>query len=199
MKARVGLLASAIAMTLATFAISAPANAGDKHRRHKHRAVYSGVEYARVVDVDPIVRRVRVSAPERECWNESEPVRTHSRTEVRSTLIGGLIGAAVGHRVSGRHDISTPVAVVGGAAIGAAVGNGIGERRADRNGHYETGYRSVQRCEVGYRDVWEEHIEGYRVTYLYHGREFTSMMPYDPGDRVRVNVDVSPQYVGYYR
>jgi len=46
---------------------------------------------------------------------------------------------------------------------------------------------------VTYRDTWEERVEGYRVTYVYHGREYTTRMPYDPGQRVRVNIDVSPE------
>ncbi|MBC8027966.1 MAG: hypothetical protein H7Y89_18395, partial [Steroidobacteraceae bacterium] len=28
-------------------------------------------EYARVVDVEPLTRRIRVSEPRRECWNET--------------------------------------------------------------------------------------------------------------------------------
>ena len=36
--------------------------------RDRGRAEY---DYARVVDVDPIYRHVRVSMPRRECWNET--------------------------------------------------------------------------------------------------------------------------------
>ncbi|MBC7983201.1 MAG: hypothetical protein H7Y02_05030 [Candidatus Obscuribacterales bacterium] len=212
MKARIGLLASTIALTLGALVASTTASAGDKHHdkhyKKRHRDVrytevrYNDVNYARVVDVDPIIRRVRVSAPERECWDERQEVSAGpSRTQVRSTLVGGLIGAAVGHRVGGRADIPTPVAIIGGSMIGAAVGNGIGERRALRNGDYDRPhYQTVQRCEVNYREEWAERIDGYRVTYLYHGREYTTRMPYDPGDRIRINVDVSPEVNGgYYR
>src|SRR4051812_48770836 len=30
-----------------------------------------GYDYARVVDVQPLTRRVRVTAPQRECWDET--------------------------------------------------------------------------------------------------------------------------------
>ena len=39
---------------------------------------------------------------------------------------------------------------------------------------------------------YEERIDGYDVTYRYHGRLHHTRMPYDPGKRVRVRTDVSP-------
>ena len=33
----------------------------------------------------------------------------------------------------------------------------------------------------------------YDVTYEYNGRRYTRRMSYNPGDRLRVRVDVSPQ------
>ena len=50
----------------------------------------------------------------------------------------------------------------------------------------------VQRCETRYRDSWEERTDGYRVTYVYNGRRQVTELPYRPGDRIRVRVDVSP-------
>ncbi|HYM35429.1 MAG TPA: hypothetical protein VET48_08540, partial [Steroidobacteraceae bacterium] len=73
--------------------------------------------------------------------------------------------------------------------------NDIGARRTESRGDYrEVGYRPVERCEVRYRDSYEERVDGYRVTYVYHGREYTTRMPYDPGRHIRVNVDVSPEF-----
>ena len=178
---------------------STAALAGDKHYQDRgHRDSYRDVEYARVVDVDPIIRRVRISSPQRECYQEDVPVNRGSRTEARSTLIGGLIGAAVGHRVAHHNnDLPNGLAVVGGSIIGAAIGNNVGVNRAARNGEYDSvGYRTVERCQVSYRDQWEEQVDGYRVTYVYHGREYTTRLPYDPGNRLRVDVDVRP--VGRY-
>ena len=50
----------------------------------------------------------------------------------------------------------------------------------------------VQRCDTRYEKEYEERIDGYRVTYEYNGREFTTRMPYDPGEKIRVRVAVSP-------
>ena len=49
----------------------------------------------------------------------------------------------------------------------------------------------VQRCEVRYEKRYEERIDGYRVTYEYNGREYTTRLPYDPGERIRVRVAVA--------
>ena len=55
--------------------------------------------------------------------------------------------------------------------------------------------RASTRCSVARRATttkWQERIDGYRVTYVYHGRRQVTEMPYRPGDRIRVRVDVSP-------
>ena len=50
----------------------------------------------------------------------------------------------------------------------------------------------MQRCDVRYEHEYEERIDGYRVTYEYNGREYTTRMPYDPGERIKVRVAVAP-------
>ena len=151
-------------------------------------------DFARVVNVEPIVHRVRVSTPSQECWNEERPVYGRSSgTVARSTLVGGLIGAAIGHQIGFHAGYRDPGAVIGASIIGATIGNSIGESRAERRGEYDpVGYEPVQKCSVNYHDEWQDQVDGYRVTYVYNGREYTTRMPYDPGPRIRVNVDVSP-------
>lgn len=189
----VAKLVSKTALTaLGVIGLSSVVLADQPHwARSKH---HRDVDYARVIDVDPIIRRVRVSAPQRECWEETRAVRSGpSRTEVRSTIVGGLIGAAVGHHIGRVHDVRDPAVVVGGSLIGAAIGNNIGVNKAERRGDYrDPAYHTVQRCELTHRDVWEERIDGYRVTYVYKGRHFTTHMPYDPGRRLLVDVNVRP-------
>lgn len=172
-------------------------NQGKGHDRHYERG-YRDSDYAKVIDVDPIVRRVRVSAPQESCWVEEEPVRSGpARSEVRGTLIGGLIGAAVGHQMGRHHDVGA-AAIVGGSMIGAAIGNGVGAGKAERRGEYvPIRYRDVERCQVSYRETWEDRIDGYEVTYVYNGRKYTTVMPYDPGKRVLVDVNVRP-VIGRY-
>jgi uncharacterized protein YcfJ len=203
-----------VATAAATMALGFSGSAlADRHGRHGHhhqhqhhqhhhqhqRHVVVTHEYARVLDVDPIISRVRVSNPARECWNETQTVYTNPRSSTpRSTLVGGLIGGAVGHRIGHRAGLGhDPMAVVAGGLIGAAIGHDIGERRDERNGNYAVPVeRSVERCNVSYHDSWEERIDGYRVTYIYHGRTYTTRMPYDPGPTVRMNDDLSSGWNG---
>jgi uncharacterized protein YcfJ len=49
----------------------------------------------------------------------------------------------------------------------------------------------IQRC--GTVDATRMQLQGYEVHYVYGGREYTTQMPYDPGQRLRVNVDVQPE------
>ena len=51
--------------------------------------------------------------------------------------------------------------------------------------------RDVQRCATF--DATRSQLTGYEVHYVYGGREYTTQLAYDPGDRIRVNVDVQPE------
>ncbi|MGE0113961.1 MAG: glycine zipper 2TM domain-containing protein [Steroidobacteraceae bacterium] len=150
------------------------------------RAPVNEFDYARVVDVDPIVRRVAVESPQRDCWYEDQQVYGQPRSAT-PTILGAIIGGVVGHQFGSGH--SRNVGTVAGAVLGASVGHDV----SARNAGVET--RSVQRCEVRGYQAWEERIDGYRVTYVYHGREYRTVMPYDPGDRVQVRVGMDVDVV----
>ena len=73
-----------------------------------------------------------------------------------------------------------------------AIGAGVGYTNATRQYGAQTREEVVQRCDVRYEREYEERIDGYRVTYEYNGREYTTRMPYDPGERIKVRVAVAP-------
>jgi len=155
---------------------------------------YDGAyDYAKVIDVQPLVTRVRVSTPVQECWDETRydqgGFRGPDRGSAGGTLLGAVIGAAIGNQIG--HGDGRRAATAAGAVIGAGIGNSQAQRRA---GYPSTPPReySVQRCETRYHDEWQERTDGYRVTYLYHGRRQVTELPNRPGDRIRVRVDVSP-------
>ena len=151
-------------------------------------------DYAKVVDVQPLTTRVRVSTPQRECWDETRAEAPApmppSRSVAGGTLLGAAIGAVIGHQIgSGR---GRDAATVGGAIVGAGIGH---QQAVKRSGYVPPPPReyTVQRCETRYREEWQERVDGYRVTYVYHGREQVTEMPYRPTkDRIRVRVDVTP-------
>jgi uncharacterized protein YcfJ len=157
---------------------------------NSREAAYQDYEFARVVRTDPIVRQVRIETPRRECWDETRTVTEDPHISEPAvggrTLLGGIIGGVIGHQFgSGR---GRDAATVAGAAIGAGVGYDSARRTYGTRSTDEV----VQRCQVRYEDQYEERIEGYRVTYEYNGREYTTRMPYDPGSKIRVRVAVSP-------
>jgi len=159
-----------------------------------------GIDYARVVDVAPIVRQVRIETPARECWHETE-YRTirrgndYSRGSVDSplpTIAGGIIGGVIGNQFGGGSGRNAMTAV--GALVGASIATEAA-RNDDyrRDASYERRPVTVERCEtrVSYRE--EERIEGYRVTYVYAGREYMTTMASPPGNRIPVRVTVVPK------
>ncbi len=151
-------------------------------------------DYARVVNVEPIVRYVRVETPVRECWDEEvhegAPYgRHHGHGTAGPTIAGGILGGVIGHQFgSGR---GKDAATVAGVLIGSAIAHDRAARRRSP-AYYETRSRTVERCDVRYETHEEERIDGYRVTYEYNGRVQTTRMPYDPGKQIKVRVSVSP-------
>lgn len=149
------------------------------------RPVY---DYAKVISVQPIVRYVTVQTPVRECWQDTEYYTTHHQRHAtrRSTLVGAIIGGVIGHQFGSGH--GKDAATAAGAMVGAAIGHDSAHRRYGtvRNS------RPVQRCETQYRNHQEERIDGYNVVYRYHGQKYATRMPYDPGKRIKIRVDIRP-------
>jgi uncharacterized protein YcfJ len=155
-----------------------------------------GYQYAKVVDVEPIYRHVRVQVPERECWTEIEyetvPRRyQRSRSSAVPTIAGGVIGGVVG-RQFGKGDGRDAMTVLG-TLIGAAVGHQAGQQRYADDYRYESvRERPVERCQTHYRTEERRDLDGYLVTYRYAGREYTTRTTEHPGERIRVRVEVTP-------
>ena len=159
---------------------------------HGHGYGHYGPDYvyARVVDVDPVVRYVTVDRPEQRCWNEAVRRPVVSSNVAGQTVAGGIIGATIGH-ILGHGD--SPALTVAGGAAGAA----IAHENAIRNGAVvETRSDVVQRCETVGHPFTERQIDGYRVTYVLDGRHYTTHTDYRPGDRIQVAVNARP--VGYW-
>ncbi len=173
---------------IATLALAAMLFGSNAWANHDFgRAKY---DYATVISAEPIVNYVTVSTPVRECWEEMQyyTVDRHRHDRRATTLFGAVIGGVIGNQFgSGR---GNDAATVAGTLIGAAIAN---DAHHDRYGDgVERVGRPVERCETRYREHREKQIEGYRVMYRYHGQRYVTEMPYDPGRRIRVRVDVRP-------
>lgn len=183
-----------VALLGASLGLAAPAAAG--HDEAKPTTDSRGrYAVARVVDVDPIVRVVRVSEPRRRCWDEDYVVRhapaghAHGHT-AGSAVLGGIIGGAIGNAFgSGR---GRDAATVAGVLIGSSIGHDRAVRDAERHRSDGEEIRTRTRCDV--EDAWreEERIEGYDVTYEFQGDRYRTRMSHDPGDTLKVWVSVRP-------
>lgn len=181
----VAILLTGLSVASAAFA-APPSWSNSRH----NRGYENGYDYAPVVRSEPIVRQVRVETPRRECWDDVRTVESRPHISEPAvggrTLLGSIIGGVIGHQFgSGR---GRDAATIAGAAIGAGVGYDSARRVYGTREEEQV----VQRCQVRYDDEYEERIDGYRVTYEYNGREYTTRMPYDPGRQIRVRVAVAP-------
>lgn len=143
------------------------------------------IEYARVVSSTPVIHQVRINEPRQECHDERVVYRDSGRAYRNGdALVGAIIGGIAGHQFGrGRGNAAA-------TAAGALIGAGVAQ---DRYGYRESERVVYEpRC-VSYSDTrYEERVEGYDVAYKYHGRIYHTQLPYDPGNRIAVSVDVSP-------
>lgn len=146
-------------------------------------------EYAEVLESRPVYQLVEVSTPQEQCWEEEIAVDRRrggdsSTPVIVSTILGGAIGNAVGHNKSNKR-----VGTVLGAVLGHSIGRDI-VRGNNQSSHRQ--YEVVQRCETVYEQHEEERLIGYQVTYLYNGEERSIRTDSDPGDQIRLRVNVQP-------
>ncbi len=147
--------------------------------------------YADVISARPVIRYVNVSNPVRECWQDVEhyTVARKSYGSAGRTLVGAVVGGVVGHQFgSGR---GNDAATVAGTLLGAAIANDVARHR-HAGPAYEQHSRPVRRCETRYEQHQEERIDGYDVVYRYKGQKYATRMPYDPGRKIRIRIDIRP-------
>ncbi|MFZ6693752.1 glycine zipper 2TM domain-containing protein [Undibacterium sp. SXout20W] len=140
-------------------------------------------DYARIINVAPQVEQINI--PRQECQTVYENVQQPQERSNAGGIIGGIAGGLLGSQVgNGNGRIAAAAA---GAITGAIVGD-----RVDNNSNPQPDYttRPVRQCRNV--DNWQTRTNGYAVTYEYNGRTYTSIMPYDPGSRLRLRVSITP-------
>ena len=173
-------------------ALAVPSMAMAGHRDNR--------EYADVVEVTTLYRYVEVQVPHRECWDEVQYIdvpkrhrgRHHYRGSAGATITGGIIGGVIG-RQFGDGDGRDAMTVVG-TLVGAAIGNDIHRSRHRDRGYVRHHVRTetVTRCTTSYSTEERREVDGYLVTYRYNGRRYRTRMDDRPGNRIPINVEVSP-------
>lgn len=194
--------AVAASAAIGALLVAAPASAGH-HDRYERYSEYERdddsprTDFADVVDVRPIYSQVAVNEPRRECYDQPVQYRERTRRSGDNTagaVVGAIIGGVVGNQFGG--GTGRAVATGVGAVVGANIGSRAGDYSYDGYGGYDGG-RSIRtgyerQCQ-NYDDVrYERRIDGYDVTYRYQGRTYHTTMPYDPGERIAVDVSIRP-------
>ncbi|GBF30579.1 hypothetical protein MnTg04_00520 [bacterium MnTg04] len=163
----------------------AAADDGNDRRTDRGRYVY-----ARVINVQPVIRYVTVKVPVQECWDERR-YRSVYPDSGGSTIVGAIIGGVIGNQFGKGHGRRATTAL--GALLGGSLARDAAIRRAEREGRYEPRESYVvQRCATSYDYREEERIDGYDVTYRYKGDTYLTRMPNDPGKRLRLRVSITP-------
>ena len=139
--------------------------------------------WADVLRVDPIYDVAQAGGPPRqECYDQ--PVVRQDNSHVGGTVLGAIVGGALGNQV-GKGD-GRKAATIAGAVAGGAIGNGIS--RANDRSYSDT----ETRCRYVSDDPPQRRVVAYDVEYRYRGEVYVSRLGYDPGERIRVRVSVTP-------
>ncbi|MDB5935827.1 MAG: hypothetical protein JWQ01_3171 [Massilia sp.] len=145
-------------------------------------------DFGRVVRVQPRVEQVR--QPRQECRTEyvQAPVQQQQQRSAGGSIVGGLAGALLGNQIGGGTGRTTATAV--GAIAGAVIGD-----RVDNDGRavqpQQVQEQAVRQCRTV--ESYESRTNGFDVTYDYRGRNYTTVLARDPGERIRLRVSVEPE------
>ena len=139
--------------------------------------------WADVLRVDPVYGTTQTSVPRQVCQDQTVVQQHPGNTTAGSILgavVGGVLGSTVG-RGNGR-TLSTAVGAVAGGAVGGQVAANNGGQTA----------QTVTQCRTVESVSEQRQIMGYDVEYRYRGEVYESRLNYDPGERLRVRVSVTP-------
>ena len=153
---------------------------------------FPGVTYeqAPVVGVEPLYETITYTVPREQCSEQRVQTGSGGGTSPAIPLLGAIAGGALGSTVAHGHNNQQA-----GAAIGAVLGGVVGYDVARRSAapRYVT-YGTQEVC-AEVQDIHEEErLTGYRVRYQYLGQTYTTVTRNQPGQTVRVRVDVSPAF-----
>ena len=191
-----------LALAVMFLVISSAANASHRGQGRYQPPRYdsgSTIVYARVSDLQPLIEQVHTQVPVRECFETTAyapPVGYESarpRSTVGSTIVGGVIGGVIGDQFGGGEGRDAMRLL--GALVGAAVGHDAASRQ--QAAYYPQAAAQtypVTECTTRYESRVEERTRGYRVTYVYEGREYYTETATPPGDRIPIEVTVRPVY-----
>lgn len=133
------------------------------------------VDFGEVTNVSP--RYATVEQRRQVCDDISYQSNPQPERNAGNYLLGGIGGAIVGNQIGGGN--GKTIATVAGALLGA---NAADNRDAR--------YSQPSRCRMESNFVEEQ--RGFNVTYVYMGRQFTTVTYAHPGNRIRLSINITP-------
>jgi uncharacterized protein YcfJ len=155
---------------------------------HEEGAHYG---WADVLRVDPVYDdSAPASGNAQDCYEQQVPAQGNSDNSGKrtvATVFGAIVGGILGHQI-GKGDGRT-AATAAGAVAGGVVGNNLAAN-ADPAGPR---YKVERHCPQGEGGpAASRRVVAYDVEYRYRGEVYTARINYDPGDRLRVRISVTP-------
>ncbi|MBD8526303.1 glycine zipper 2TM domain-containing protein [Pseudomarimonas arenosa] len=180
-------------LSIAILAVAACAAAQAQYRDSAPRSAYGAGEnvsyaYADVLRVEPVYELVRYREPRQECYDaDVERVERGGGDPTGGTIVGAIIGGAIGNQVGKGN--GRKAATVAGAVIGGAIGRDIDKNNGGPDRRYSS---TEQRCRTVEVEREDRRIAGYDVEYNWKGDVYMSRLNYDPGNKLRLRISVSP-------
>jgi len=169
------------------FGLTPLVTAAQSHRSATPLSENTAYAYADVLRVDPVYETVRFREPREECYEQPVEVVERGRGGSGGAVLGAIIGGALGNQV-GKGD-GRRAATIAGAVVGGAIGHEQDRRNASPDRRYTS---TERRCRVVDVDREERRVAGYDVEYRFKGDVYLSRLDYDPGNKLRVRVSVTP-------
>jgi uncharacterized protein YcfJ len=150
------------------------------------KADSSTYAWADVVEAVPVTRIIRRPVETEVCWQEEVYRQVPEHRSKAPQIFGAILGGIVGNQFGGGsgQDIMT----VAGAALGHSIA-----KDQQRRLYPKKFYASLEdRCDVNTEWKESQQVLGWDVTYAYQGVTYLTRMDEEPGEQIKVEVNVSP-------
>ena len=168
-------------------------------------------DYGRVIKVTPVYHGGHGyhSHSHYQCRKKYRRTQHHyqGHRSDASTITGAVLGGVVGNTL-GKNSKNRGIATVAGALVGGVIGHEVGRDSDPHVRHYNDGYSDDyyyvnshdshvreydERCyDNVHHSRYSKKLKGYEVTYRYKGERFTTFTRQHPGNRIRLEVNLSP-------
>jgi len=146
----------------------------------------ANIAWADVIEAVPVTRIIRRPVETEVCWQEEVYREIPERRSKVPQIVGAILGGIIGNQFGGGS--GQELMTLAGATLGHAIA-----KDSQRRAHPQKFYASLEdRC--GINTEWRESrtVLGWDVTYEYQGVTYLTRMADEPGDQIKIRVNVEP-------